>query len=67
MQSSGILVLMIVPALIALGAAIGAAVLYGQIDRASTTAGKVVLWIGVVVLSLVAFGIGGCYAMMFIA
>ena len=52
------------PGLIALAALIGAIALAGQIGKAST-AGKVVLWIVIIMLGLVAFGIGTCYVMVF--
>jgi hypothetical protein len=60
-----IMMLMVVPALIALAAAVGAIVLFGQLDKASTTGGRVLLWIGIVLLAVVAFGIGTCYAAVF--
>jgi hypothetical protein len=52
------------PGLIALAALAGAIALAGQLGKVSTV-GKVVLWTVIVLLGLLAFGIGTCYVMVF--
>ncbi len=55
---------LLIPGLIALAALAGAIALAGQLGKVSTV-GKVILWIVIVLLGLLAFGIGTCYVMVF--
>lgn len=52
---------------VAICAAAGAAALYGQLDGAKSTFAKVVLWILIVLLGTIAFGIGSCCALALVA
>jgi hypothetical protein len=60
-----ILMIMVVPALIALAAAFGAVKLGSRLPRASSTSVRVLLWCGILCLCLIAGGIGSCYATIF--
>ncbi len=57
----------VISLVVALCAAAGAAALYGQLDDTQSTFVKVVLWILIVALGTVAFGIGSCCALILVA
>lgn len=65
MDSVAIMGLMIVPAIIALVALWGAIALFGNLDKIQGTGMKVLMWFLIVVLGVIAFGIGSCYATFF--
>jgi hypothetical protein len=60
-----IALLILGPGIIALVSAAGAVWMFTLLDRTEKPAAKVMLWIGIAACSLIAFGIGSCYAMVF--
>ena len=65
MDGGLILLLVLGPAAIALAALWGAIYLYGILDKTEDRVMKVMIWLGIVLLGTVVFGIGSCYAMTF--
>ncbi len=59
-------VLLLIPPLIAIAAIIAVVALARRLNRVSPKS-RIVLWIVIVIVSLVPFGIGTCYVMVFSA
>jgi hypothetical protein len=57
--------MMIGPAVIALLAAGGAVRLFTKLEHVKSVGAQILMWCGIVICSLIAFGIGTCYAMVF--
>jgi hypothetical protein len=65
MEGVMITLLILGPGVIAVASAAAAVWMFTSLDRTEKPASKVMLWIGITVCSLIAFGIGSCYAMVF--
>lgn len=63
---SGLLFLFVGPAVIGVGALLGAGVLIARRKTARQRGGDGPSWIGIGLLLLIAFGIGSCYAVLFL-
>ena len=64
MEAVPLIVMIFGPAVVAMVAAGGAVWMFHALEWQKNTAGKALMWCGIVACSLVAFGIGTCYAMM---